>query len=215
MIAAARRVGIFVLTVALATLATVWIAKTYVFPSQFHPVRLSAGEEKTLDTKLERLEEIGRVPGKGSPSGSTTGSLQPEPYTEEGSAREITLSEREVNALLSKNTDLARKVAIDLSGDLISAKVLIPVDEDFPVFGGRTIRVRTGVVLDYKNQRPIVALKGVSVMGVPVPNAWLGGLKNIDLVEKFGGDEGLWKAFAAGVEDLEVSDGRLRIKLKE
>jgi hypothetical protein len=58
-------------------------------------------------------------------------------------------------------------------------------------------------------------VKGVSVMGVPIPNAWLGGIKNIDLVEEFAAEEGFWKAFAAGVEDLEVRDGQLWIKLKE
>ena len=33
----------------------------------------------------------------------------------------------------------------------------------------------------YANGRPVMVLKGVSVWGVPLPNAWLGNLKNIDL----------------------------------
>jgi len=222
-----RRIGVFSLTVVLATLASVWIVKTYVFPSRFQPVVLDRREEKTLDAKLRRLEgaeqavagaprtEDRYADHDGADRGSGAGALKPEPYVENASDREVTLSEREVNALLSRNTDLARRVAIDLSGGLISAKVLIPVDPDFPIVGGRTIRVRAGVILDTKHRRPVVALKGVSVMGVPIPNAWLGGLKNIDLVEKFGGDAGPWKTFAAGIEDIEVSDGRLRIRLKE
>lgn len=52
-------------------------------------------------------------------------------------------------------------------------------------------------------------------MGVPVPNAWLGGIKNIDLVEKFGTEKGFWKTFADGVEDIKVEEGLLKIKLKE
>jgi hypothetical protein len=61
----------------------------------------------------------------------------------------------------------------------------------------------------------VVKLKGVSVMGVPIPNAWLGNIKNIDLVREFGGDEGFWKNFADGVESISVVEGLLKIRLKE
>jgi hypothetical protein len=62
--------------------------------------------------------------------------------------------------------------------------------------------------------RPVVILKGVSLWGVPLPNAWLGYNKNIDLIKEYG-DRGFWKAFADGVEEIEVKEGKLRIKLKE
>ena len=52
-------------------------------------------------------------------------------------------------------------------------------------------------------------------MGVPMPNAWLGGIKNIDLVKEFGGDKGFWKTFADGVDSISVVDGFLDIRLKE
>ncbi len=42
-------------------------------------------------------------------------------------------------------------------------------------------------------------------MGMPIPNAWLGNLKNVDLIAEFGGTGGVWKAFADGVEALEFS----------
>ena len=58
-------------------------------------------------------------------------------------------------------------------------------------------------------------LKGVSLWGVPIPNAWLGGLKNVDLVKEFGAQRGFWQAFAAGVENIRVEEGNLSIKLKE
>jgi len=91
----------------------------------------------------------------------------------------------------------------------------VPVDEDFPILGGQTLKVRAGVRLAYRDGKPIVALSGVSVMGVPVPNAWLGGIKNIDLVQEYGADEGFWKAFSEGVEDIRVSERRLKIILKK
>ena len=169
---------------------------------------LSSQEQQQLSRKLERLDSVaGRPPAGGGPA--------PEPYSEEGASREVRFSERELNALLANNTDLARKVAIDLSDDLVSASILVPMDPDFPVFGGKTLRLRTGVEFAYQNGRPVVRLKGVSLMGVPLPNAWLGGLKNIDLVQEFGNDEGFWKAFADGVEEVRVEQGNLMLKLKE
>ncbi len=79
---------------------------------------------------------------------------------------------------------------------------------------GKTLRVSAGVELAYKNSRPRVVLKGVTIMGVPIPNAWLGGLKNIDLIREFGDERGFWKSFSEGVEDIHVEDRQLKIKLK-
>lgn len=101
------------------------------------------------------------------------------------------------------------------SPDLVSAKLLIPFDEDFPVLGGKTLRVKTGVIFRYVDGKPKIMLRGVMVMGVPLPNAWLGGLKNIDVVREFGGDKGFWTAFAAGVESLRVENGLVALKLRE
>lgn len=91
----------------------------------------------------------------------------------------------------------------------------VPLEEDFPVMGGKTLRINAGVELAFQNGKPIVKLKGVSLMGVPVPNAWLGNLKNVDLVQEFGADPGFWKSFADGVENISVVEGELKVKLKE
>lgn len=209
---------IVLVTILVSVGITLGIVKYYLFPSEFKPVQLSAAEEQILDAKLNRLDTLQTtsLPRRGDktvPGGS--GMLEPEPYSEAGANRTITLSERELNALLARNTDLARKLAIDLSDNLVSAKLLLPVDEDFPFMGGRILKVRAGLELAYREQKPIVILKGVSVMGVPIPNAWLGGLKNIDLVEQYGTEKGFWKAFADGVEDIRISEGNLNIELKE
>ena len=110
---------------------------------------------------------------------------------------------------------LAHKLAIDLSDELVSAKLLIPLEPDFPMLGGKTLRVNAGVEMAYRESRPIVILKGVSVMGVPIPNAWLGNLKNVDLVNEFGADRGFWKSFSEGVDNIRVEEGQMKIKLKE
>ena len=141
--------------------------------------------------------------------------LRPQPYKENASKREIVLSEKELNALLARNTDLAKKLAIDLSDDLASAKLLLPMDEDFPLLGGKTIKVQAGLELSYADGKPIVMLKGVSIFGVPLPNAWLGNMKNVDLVKEFGDKKGFWNSFAAGIGKIEIAEGQLRIHLKE
>ena len=85
----------------------------------------------------------------------------------------------------------------------------------FPLLGGQVIKVRAGVEFAYGDGGPAAVLRGISIMGVPLPNAWLGGIKNIDLVGEFGRQDGFWKSFAEGVEHIRVADGQLHIKLKE
>ena len=206
-----RTALIVLVTVLVTVAATLLVVKIYLFPSEFRPVHLNAREERVLDDKLERLDALGADPGRRD----DTGALVPERYSEAGADRTITLSERELNALLARNTDLARKLAIDLSDNLVSAKLLVPVDEDFPIMGGKILKVRAGLELAYRNNKPIVILKGISLMGVPIPNSWLGGLKNIDLVAEYGADAGFWKSFADGVSNISVSEGKLQIELKE
>jgi len=215
--------GLIIVTVIITAGVTILVFKTYFFPSEFKPVILNRHEEQVLTTKLEKLDSMGTnlnrkdIPNKRSKSDRLDphGTLEPEPYNEKNIKREIIFTERELNALLAKNTDLARKLAIDLSDDLVSAKLLLPVDEDFPVLGGKTLRVRTGVAFTYDKGKPVVILKGITIMGVPIPNAWMGGIKNIDLVKEFGTEKGFWKTFSDGVDNIKVEEGLLKIKLKE
>jgi len=210
----ALHVTLFVLLAIVVTaILSVWVWNTYIFPKHSNPVTLSAREERVLDDKLQRFERWGYKPDTAASTGVPP--LQPEPYSEAGASREVTFSERELNALVAKNTDLAQKLAIDLSSDMVSAKLLVPLDPDFPILGGKTLKVTAGVGLAYHDGKPVVELKGVSIMGVPIPNAWLGNLKNIDLVKEYGQQQGFWKSFADGVDSLTVEDGRLRLKLKE
>jgi hypothetical protein len=223
------KIFVIVLVTIIVTVGITLLAvKYFLFPSEFRPVKLSMQEEQVLNDKLERLDSMQYLTRKQRRDKATdtegpaehdvpaeSDALEPEPYTEEGADRTITLSERELNALLAKNTDLARKLAIDLSNDLVSAKLLVPVDEDFPIMGGQILKVRAGVELAYQDGRAVVILKGVSIMGVPIPNAWLGGLKNIDLVEQYGTDAGFWKSLSDGVQNIRIADGSLQIELKE
>lgn len=216
------QVALMVLGAMLVTAAlSYWFIRTYVIPNDFKPVALSAPEQTELDGKLRLLgfNPADLLPGakREAPVDALDkdGRLIPQKYQEDPAKRHVRMSERELNAVVAGNPDLARRFAIDLSDDLASAKLLIPVDPDFPLMGGKTLRVNAGLELAYRNELPVVKIRGISVMGVPVPNAWLGNLKNVDLVDEFGGGPGFWNSFAAGVNLIEVNDGQLHIQLKE
>ncbi len=206
---AAVAVGVMLLAVAGTALAV----KIWFFPQPFKPVELNQQEKQRLEEKLEQL-----APSSGNPppkNAEENRRLQPEPYSEEGAIREISFSEREINSLLAKNTDLADKLAVDFAENLISLRLLLPLDPDFPIIGGKTLRLRAGVELVWRDGQPVVILKGVSLMGVPLPNAWLGGLKNIDLMQEFGGQPGFWQSLGAGLESISVQDDKISLRLRE
>lgn len=209
-----KTLGLMLITVVVSVAITTWIITVYIFPKQFEPVELSQKEEVALESKLNNIGIFG-LTDNAQAQETDPNALTPEKYVETPENRDIALSEKELNALLAKNTDLAEKLAIDLSDDLASAKLILPLDPDFPILGGKTLKVTAGMELAYQNERPIVVLKGVSVWGVPIPNAWLGNLKNVDLVREFGGNEGFWKSFADGIDNIHVEEQQLKITLKE
>ncbi|MGI2002228.1 arginine N-succinyltransferase, partial [Shewanella frigidimarina] len=204
---------------------TFFIIRTYIFPSPLTPVSLNAKEEQQLDQKLTQLgwqvEPRSVVTASSGDSRTSdnvsadSDELTPEAYREFDADRQVTFSEKEVNSMIGRNPDFAQRVAIDFSNNLASAKMLIPIPDDFPIMAGEILRVNTGLDIHLDaNRRPVVALVGVSLMGVPIPNAWLGNMKNVNLVGEFG-DRGFWNAFADGVDDIQIRDGELSIKLRK
>lgn len=205
-----RTFGIVVITIAITVGVGYWAVTSYLFPSSFTPVVLSEKDQQRLDQKLERLG--GEAATTKQFSGENT---EPEAYSEAGASREVNFTEKELNAMLASSTDLASRLVIDLSDNLASAKLLIDLDPDFPFLGGKTLKVSAGMQISLINGKPSAILKGVSVWGVPIPNAWLGNMKNTDLNKEFGQSGGFWQALNEGIEEIEVKEGMLRIKLKE
>lgn len=209
-----RIAGLIVLVILLA--ASLWIKHTF-YASKFTPTELSSKEQEVLESKLALLEgSPGRIVGTPSKKGQKEHTpLDPEPYTEEGAKREINLTEKELNSLIANQPEIAERVSIDLSNDLVSVKLVVPMDEEIPLFGGKTLRFHMGLIMSYEEDRPVMALKGVSLGGIPVPNAWLGYMKNKNLVDEFGSEDGFWQIFSEGVEDIKVREGHIQITLKE
>ncbi len=206
-----RAVALVVLLAAIVLVA-VWVRRN-VYASKFTPVTLTREEKSALGDKLARLR--GEAPIPDTFETALGGPLPPEPYSEGGASRQIRLSERELNALIAGTPEVAEKVAVDLSDDLISVMLVLPVDDGVPVLGGKTFRFHMGLAVRYEEGKPYIALKGVSLGGIPLPNAWLGYLKNVNLVEEFGSAEGFWKIVSAGVRTIEVRQGSMRITVAE
>jgi len=213
-----KQVVLFVGLAVLATaLVTTWWVNQYLYAATFEPTRLTKSEQQALDSKMTQLGQF-ENPTSSSPTPrfpSSEGPLVPEPYSEEGASREILLTEREVNALIAKDAEMAKHVAVDLADNLVSVKLVVPVNEDVPIVGGNTLKLNFGVELSYANGKPVVAMQGISLGGVPLPSAWWGDIKHLNLVEEFGGAGGFWDQFAQGVEDLHIQNGQLHITLKE
>ena len=82
---------IVIITIAVTAAITFWVVRTYIFPSQFKPVELSATEEQTLTAKLERLDTLQYRNTRGSAkaakrrqaeAAAEPDALEPEAYTE-------------------------------------------------------------------------------------------------------------------------------------
>ena len=107
---------LFILGTILVTAAlSFWVFRTYIQPADFKPVQLSVKEQGKLDSKLEQLGVNPRelLPNaKREDRFDEEGRLVPEKYSEEGASREVRMTERELNALVASNPEMARRFAI-------------------------------------------------------------------------------------------------------
>ena len=202
--------GIVLIVMLITGLFAGWWVKHYIYASPYKPTQLSPSAQKKLDEKLARLDESAPVfPDEPADR------AQPERYSEDDAKREIRISQKELNALVAKDLQAAKHVAIDLSDDLISVNTVLPLDSDLPVLGGKMLRIKFGVMLRFVDGQAVASMRGVSIGGVPLPSAWWGDIKNKNLVKEFSDEGGFWDRFSRGVEQIQVTDGHLVIRLKE
>ncbi|WP_447965016.1 arginine N-succinyltransferase [Nitrospira sp. Ecomares 2.1] len=208
-------VGLAMLVLALGVV--LWMNQ-YVNAAMFQPTRLGESEQQVLNVKMAHLLHTADSPSSSvsQPSPSTVNlPIEPVPYSETDANRQIQLTEREVNALIATDSYMARHMAVDMADDLLSVQLVVPVKHEMPLVGGRMLKVNFGLALSYANGKPVVAMRGISLGGIPLPSAWWGDIKNTNLVEEFGGSGGFWDQFSKGVKDMKVQDGQLYVMLKE
>ena len=196
------------------------------------PVVLSAREKAEVDQKMQRLQ-AGNPPAPpvapGSRTGNTTDHVR-QPVTSSSGGeiqsevpqrfyvpggKVVKLSEREINGLLNENTDLGKSVKLEFDQDAINAYLAVRIPQDFPIGGGRMFRARGRFRVSLGNGgKPYAILEDVTVFGISLPKAWLGGIKGENLLgEAMTGNN--QAPVLKGIKSLRVEPGALILELED
>jgi hypothetical protein len=193
------------------------------------PVVLSASEKAAVDEKLKRLggsDSRSAAPAPARPRGAEAEAPTPAPPAATGSrpgparsyvpgSKVFKLTERELNGLLNANTDLGSSVRIELDRDAINAYLAVPIPKDFPIGGGRMFRARGRFSVSLGNGgAPFAMLEDVTVFGLSLPKAWLGGLKGENLIGKAVGER-RGAPLLRGIKSLRVEPGALVLEVED
>ena len=125
------------------------------------------------------------------------------------------LTEREVNGLLNANTDLGKSVRLEFAQDAVNAYLAVRIPEDFPVGGGKMFRARGRFRVSIGNGgAPYAILDDVTVFGLSLPKAWLGGLKGENLISDAVGERN-GSPILRGIKSLRVEPGALVLEVED
>jgi hypothetical protein len=195
------------------------------------PVVLTAKEKAVVETKLQRLggentrastatkatvsnrgTEVVEVPLLEIPSKGTS---QEKDRLYVPGSKVFKLTDREINGLLNANTDLGNSVRLEFAKDAINAYIAVPIPKDFPIGGGMMFRARGRFGLSLGNGgQPFAVLEDVTVFGLSLPKAWLGGLKGENLLgEAMGQRNG--SPVLQGIKSLRIEPGALVIEVED
>lgn len=209
------------LLVAATVAITVWYLQRPI-----KPVELSAAEKAVVETKLERLggptNSVSRAPATPvapitpnapAPESAVTLLEQDRPYVP--GSKVLRLTERELNGMLNANTDLGKTVRLELGRDAINAYIAAPIPEDVPVMGGKMFRARGRFRVSLTNGSAAYAvLEDVTVFGLSLPKAWLGGIKGENLLgDAMGKRNGA--PILQGIKTLRVEPGALVLEVAD
>jgi hypothetical protein len=216
---------VLILVIIVTVITTLWWLQRPI-----KPVVLTAAERSVVDQKLQRM-------GGGNPLANPSGapasaravvpdmekppvplrtpaaSSEPDrPYVP--GAKVFKLTERELNGLLNANTDLGKSVRLEFARDAINAYLVVPIPEDFPIGGGKMFRARGRFGLSLGNGGvPYAVLEDITVFGLSLPKAWLGGLKGQNLLGQAMGERP-GSPLLQGIKSLRIEPGALVIELE-
>ena len=193
------------------------------------PVVLSAAEKAAVEEKLRHLgggdvPAAGRAPARirsaeadrPSPvAPKETGPKQEQDRPYVPGSKVFKLTERELNGLLNANTDLGKSVRLEFGRDAINAYVAVPIPQDFPIGGGKMFRARGRFRVSLGNGgAPYAILEDVTVFGLSLPKAWLGGLKGENLISQAVGERN-GSPIIQGIKSLRVEPGALVLEVND
>jgi hypothetical protein len=195
----------------------IWWFNHYFNPKPHQPVQLTQPEQQQLDAKLTAFSA--KLPPPAAPTDTPAPVMaegMPAPLDPEMSKRTLLLTEREMNSYLAKQ-NLGDKVKVQFGQGIISANVILQAPADFPFIAGQKIRLDFNFTASASgtDKRLGLVMDDVSVGGIPLPNAWLGDLKGIDIIEQRLKNDRAFKRFLDGINTLEIKDGQMRVILNK
>ncbi len=201
---------IALLLIIIATVAiTIWWLQRPI-----KPVVLSAKEKATIEQKLQHVSNA----ADSRPSNAPSRDAVPKPELDRSyvpGSKELRLTERELNGLLNANTDLGKTLRLELGRDAINAYLAVPIPPDFPIGGGKMFRARGRFRISLSNgEAPYAILEDVTVLGLSLPKAWLGGLKGENLLADAVGERN-GSPILRGVKSLRVVPGALVLQVDD
>jgi hypothetical protein len=212
-------IALLLVIVATVVLTLWWIQRP------IKPVVLSAQEKASVVQKLQHIgggNTSAPAPNRrakaGAPPPVAAADLaenkgQDQPYTP--GSKVLKLTEREINGLLNANTDLGQAVRLEFAQDAINAYVAVRIPQDFPVGGGKMFRARGRFRVSLGNDAtPYAILEDITVFGLSLPKAWLGGLKGENLIGQAMGERN-GKPILQGIKSLRVEPGALVLEVED
>jgi hypothetical protein len=216
------------LLVIVATVAiTIWWSQRPI-----KPIVLSPREKAEVEQKMQLLQggNAAAAPvAPGNRTGNTTNPGQQPATSWSGHEIEselprrfyvpggkvLKLSEREINGLLNANTDLGKSVRLEFDQDAINGYLAVRIPQDFPIGGGRMFRARGRFRVSLGNGgKPYAILEDVTVLGISLPKAWLGGIKGENLLgEAMTGNN--QAPVLKGIKSLRVEPGALVLEVED
>ena len=186
------------------------------------PVLLSAQEKAAVEQKLQHIgggstspnpQAKAANPSPVTAAGTDANQKQDRPYTP--GSKVLQLTEREINGLLNANTDLGKSVRLEFARDAINAYLAVPIPQDFPIGGGKMFRARGRFRVSLGDDAaPYAILEDVTVFGLSLPKAWLGGLKGENLIGQAVGERN-GKPILKGIKSLRVEPGALVLEVED
>jgi hypothetical protein len=191
------------------------------------PVVLSPPEKAAVEAKLRVIDQGAPAPSRspasnsrrGLNSGSSSAGAGAESNPGQGNTyvpggKVLKLTDREINGLLNANTDLGKSVRLEFSQDAVNAYLAVHIPEDFPIAAGKMFRARGRFRLSIGNGgEPYAILEDVSVLGLSLPKAWLGGVKGENLISDAMGRKG--SPVFRGIKSLRVEPGALVLEVQD
>lgn len=177
--------------------------KTNFDPAPFIPVSLTTQEQAAFDQKLAAFPV-------GSPAAA------PAPPVTDLANRTLVITEREVNAWLAKN-ELGEHVQVRFKNGKITGALLLDIPQDFPVLAGQRIKASLGLTahLDGTSRHLALVVDEVTVAGMPLPNAWVGDIKGVNLMDDPARIDPAVENFLRGIRQFEIQDGLVVVRLHE